>query len=147
MHRVLLMPVDHRGSNSPRRKWACNLYVGPRGRRSVKVISRVGTVHLGGILCTTNASWSCPQPRKTSGEGRAAESRREPANNDTQVETIQHPREITASFYRGPHTPEWKVYVFHFSRHIPEHTHTHLLTCSLLNCREHQITGHYEIIE
>lgn len=30
------------------------------------------------------------------------------------------------------------------------HTHTHLLTCStdsLLNCKEHQITGHYEIIE
>lgn len=39
------------------------------GRRSVKVISRLGAVRLGGILCTTKASCSSLHRHKTTTEG------------------------------------------------------------------------------
>ncbi len=46
----------------------------------------------------------------------------------------------TVSSYRGPRTPQRKIHVFHFGRHIP--AMGPLLTCSmdsLLNSGEHQI--------
>lgn len=33
------------------------------------------------------------------------------------------PRRLPLPSYRGPRTPQWKIHVFHFSRHIPAHTH------------------------
>lgn len=119
-----------------------------RGRRSVKVISWVGALRLGDILCSTNASCSClPTPQNNQRERAGRAERGMEGNwecNPSDMWTCPQLNTggnykvpsgkynfspegclsvYTVSSYRGPRTPQRKNHVFHFSRHIPAHTH------------------------